>query len=114
MSLNYFIELKNKYEHLIFSIDQTIDIYREMLNFAYKQRLDNINSDPIILNRDISYLLKMIDINKENKMNIINLKKKANEFINQLCVHEFIEDLIDIDPDRSKIINYCKICGYTK
>lgn len=114
MSLDYYLQLKNKYEHLIFSIDQTIDIYKEMLDLAYKERIDNINSVPIVLNRDIAYLLKMIDVNKENKMNIINLKKKVSEFINQICEHDFIEDLIDIDPDRSKIINYCRFCGYTK
>lgn len=114
MSLDYYLQLKNKYDHLIFSIDQTIDIYNEMLNLAYKERVDNINSDPITLNRDISYLLKMIDVNKENKMNILNLKHKLTDFINHECDHEFVEDLIDIDPDRSKIINYCKICGYTK
>jgi hypothetical protein len=26
------------------------------------------------------------------------------------CVHEYIMDLIDIDPDRSKIIFYCNLC----
>ena len=30
------------------------------------------------------------------------------------CNHQWITDLIDIDPDRSKIIVYCEICQITK
>lgn len=29
------------------------------------------------------------------------------------CDHEFVEDLIDIDPDRSKTIKYCANCFFT-
>lgn len=30
------------------------------------------------------------------------------------CVHDFIEDWIDLDPDRSQRIIYCRICEITK
>jgi len=30
------------------------------------------------------------------------------------CEHEFISDLIDIDPDRSKQVVYCKHCHFCK
>ncbi len=33
---------------------------------------------------------------------------------NKMCVHDFIEDWIDIDPDRSQRIVYCRICEMTK
>jgi len=33
---------------------------------------------------------------------------------NKCCDHEFIRDLIDITPDKSKEIIYCILCGYTK
>lgn len=29
------------------------------------------------------------------------------------CIHDFIEDWIDIDPDRSQRIVYCRICEIT-
>lgn len=29
-----------------------------------------------------------------------------------LCIHEFITDLIDLTPDRSDTIAYCKNCMY--
>jgi hypothetical protein len=29
---------------------------------------------------------------------------------NPKCIHEFVTDLIDIDPDRSQMIQYCIKC----
>lgn len=34
----------------------------------------------------------------------------TNETIPDRCSHDFIEDWIDIDPDRSQRIVYCRIC----
>lgn len=31
-----------------------------------------------------------------------------------MCEHEFIQDLIDIDPDKSELIVFCKHCLYEK
>jgi len=41
-------------------------------------------------------------------------KEQTSAKTEEACVHEFEMDLIDIDPDRSMIIHYCKRCGYTK
>ena len=30
------------------------------------------------------------------------------------CIHDFVEDWIDIDPDRSQRIVYCRKCEMTK
>jgi hypothetical protein len=45
------------------------------------------------------------------KVSISSLIK--NNIINQ-CEHEWVKDLIDIDPDRSKEICYCIKCEMTK
>jgi hypothetical protein len=45
------------------------------------------------------------------KNNIIKTKKCK---IQEECKHEWIDDLIDLDPDKSKIIYYCIICLETK
>jgi hypothetical protein len=42
-----------------------------------------------------------------------NIKTVYEKKISELCVHEFEDDLIDIDPDKSVYIRYCKICEYT-
>jgi len=64
---------------------------------------------------------------KSNKNNIINLEpfinnNELNENIktykiiikNNLCEHKWVNDLIDIDPDRSQYICYCCKCELTK
>ncbi len=43
-----------------------------------------------------------------------NELEKVNRQIHKLCDHEWIHDLIDIDPDRSKSICYCAHCYMTK
>ena len=35
-------------------------------------------------------------------------------FCKQTCEHEWIDDLIDIDPDKSKRIFYCQKCYLQK
>lgn len=32
----------------------------------------------------------------------------------ECCIHDWIEDWIDIDPDRSQRIVYCGICEITQ
>ena len=43
--------------------------------------------------------------------NDIFFNKENNECI---CEHEFEKDLIDIDPDTSREIEYCTKCNFTK
>jgi hypothetical protein len=40
--------------------------------------------------------------------------KCTNSECNNKCNHQFVKDLIDINPDYSKEITYCTLCGYTK
>jgi hypothetical protein len=32
-----------------------------------------------------------------------------NEYVSQ-CKHDFVLDLIDVDPDKSSVVEYCKHC----
>ena len=48
----------------------------------------------------------LTDIKKD-----IFFNKENNECI---CEHEFEKDLIDIDPDTSREIEYCTKCSFTK
>jgi hypothetical protein len=50
----------------------------------------------------------------EFKDYIINYKNVIDEQINRFCIHEWVNDLIDITPDRSQYITYCKICEVTQ
>jgi hypothetical protein len=85
MDINYFIFLKKTYEDALKNIEYNIN-ENNTDNKFYKDRKKNF--------------LELIDI--------------CNINIYTLCQHEFEEDWIDIDPDRSKKITYCKFCEFTK
>jgi hypothetical protein len=43
-----------------------------------------------------------------------NYKNIVEDKINNICVHEWIYDDIDIGPESSQRICYCKLCEITK
>jgi hypothetical protein len=45
---------------------------------------------------------------------IRTFKAKLDEHIKCRCEHQWITDLIDIDPDTSREIMYCKFCNIYK
>lgn len=121
MSLNYYLHLKNKLNLLSFSLDEISNIYQEMIDLAsneYSSNPDcrndseNIKNDIII--DDISNFLQMKKMYDKLKNKIQEDKETIQNNIFLRCKHEFVEDTIDIDPDRCKVINYCQYCGITK
>ena len=72
------------------------------------------NSDYSQYNKDINEINQMLNNQNEYIKQIILLNEKVKQKIASLCKHEWIVDSIDIDPDRSKTIEYCKICQITK
>lgn len=58
-------------------------------------------------------LLQNSDLTDE-ELRVRKKSKLSSSNIQDTCVHEWIKDLIDIDPDRSQQITYCKHCEVTK
>lgn len=112
MSLNYYLKIKNQYNLLIFSIDQIIDHYEEIINISYEERMQFEHKQEIT--NIISQFINSKNIYKRHKEHIETEKRIIDNIIFELCKHEYIEDTIDIDPDRSKVVCYCKTCGLTK
>ena len=46
--------------------------------------------------------------------NVTTLSEELDDQIQNCCKHEYIEDLIDIDYDRSIRVVYCQLCEVTK
>ena len=123
MSINYYINLKNKYDLLIFSFNEIINIYEEMIfisdeEYISSNNLNNLNNlneikKDLIIN-DISNFTEMKKTYNKHKEFMLYQKEIINENIKIRCQHNFVEDTIDIDPDRCKVINYCEYCGTTK
>jgi hypothetical protein len=50
----------------------------------------------------------------KEKTDILNLKKYLLDYINIYCCHSFVRDSIDISPEKTIQIVYCKYCHVTK
>jgi len=63
-------------------------------------------------NPHIRQLIKMKKMYfKTEDKNVIEIFDKINSYLSNHCEHTMITDLIDIDPDRSKTIQYCTTCN---
>jgi len=101
MDINYFLSTKEKFEKILSNLNEILEVY-------YEIQLDNddtISYDYI--NHQIEDYEKKIT---ETETNINQLHK----FISLHCDHIFVDDYIDITPDKSERITYCSKCSHTQ
>jgi hypothetical protein len=112
--------------------DILIDIYSDLCRHIeyvkitknkLKEINDNINkldSNYVDLKCDGPLFVEYFDMYRNNDMykkvinNFETLKAEITNNIKNICEHEWIEDDIDISPDRSQRICYCVKCEATK
>lgn len=113
-------------------LDVLLSVYYDTINNIthlqhVRSRLDNIkhkissmdnNYFDVKCNSDLfTNYIEIFDDNDEyTKLidDLESLKSYLEEKIQSICVHDWVEDLIDIDPDRSQYICYCSKCEITK
>jgi len=105
MCIEYYLLCKKKYETLINEISNLIFETEFFLN-ELEELPDCIQENELTLVNDITYY-------KSKLKHYIELKNICINKIRVLCQHEFETDYIDITPERSERITYCKICEYT-
>ena len=105
MCLEYYLYCRKKYEDIINNINEIIYNY-ESLNEKNNMYSINQEQDQINIDENIFFYI-------ERKNKVLELKERCEQKILELCKHDFVEDLVDIAPDRSKYITYCTICEYT-
>jgi hypothetical protein len=69
----------------------------------------------IIIKKQIEEYLYTQDPNRENPI-IDPAKKLLGEIklrLSHFCSHTIVEDMIDVDVDKSKVIHYCSKCETT-
>lgn len=106
MCLDYYLLCRTKYKNIIFKLKDIIENYDDI--FLRTIDLD-INENIIKFDKHIEYKEQILS--QLNSM--IRLKDMCELKIKILCNHEFVNDMIDISPDRTQNIIYCKICEYT-
>ena len=100
--LTILMDMKNHIETQIYCVNSVIN-FKEILNEQktplLKKIIENYNSLELKYTKDVNLLKSfLIEINKQ---------------IKAVCVHEYVEDYVDIDLDTSKKITYCSICDST-
>ena len=94
MNTNFLLNKNNK---------SKFDLIEHKFN-EIKQILNEIKSTSEV---DLILLDGIQDVCENQIKKIVRIKHKI---IQSTCNHEMIEDLIDITPDKSLMIKYCKHC----
>jgi hypothetical protein len=95
MSLEYYLFCRDKYCLILNYLNEIDNILDEKYDGS-----KGLYSDKFFL--------------EKFKSDITKSKLITDKKIFQTCDHEFIDDMIDITPDKSLHIKYCKFCNFTK
>jgi hypothetical protein len=108
MNINYFLLMIKKYDTILNHVNSILEILEDLND-------PNILTKESINNKDYQYIIFNSEMNTqyfiERQNHIIYLKHLCKKYIEKICNHDFILDSIDITPDKSKTISYCKFCG---
>lgn len=107
MDINYFLLCRDKYDEIIDSLDNIIENIDDVNFLTDRYVPDEIINTHVMFTKPIN---NQTEVFLKQKLYIQYLKSECLKQIYLLCEHEFIEDTIDIHPDRSKTIRYCKYC----
>lgn len=102
MSLHYFLSCKRNYIKIIQKLEYIIET------------LDDIDYMTISEFSDICYPKNNKDFFTEKIKYFEDLINNCNNELDHICCHNYVEDTIDITPERSQNITYCTICEIVK
>jgi hypothetical protein len=105
MDINYFLLCRDKYDRILASLDIIFENIDDIHFFTNRYVPEEIVNTHVMFKKPINN-----NVFLQQKDYIQYLKSECLKQIYLLCDHEFIDDTIDIDPDTSKTIRYCKYC----
>jgi hypothetical protein len=117
MSLDYLLNMKSDNDYVCAYLKEIKNNYTNMKEITLFNLIDTsitTNNDYYQYNKSIIEINELLNQHSEHISHLVFLNEKLTKKIVSLCKHEWIEDVIDIDPDRSKTIEYCKTCGTNK
>jgi hypothetical protein len=111
-------------KEILLSIETLIEgllnnIYSAKSNITYVKRAINVlDNNYFIEDKDDVYsqLVNIFDsVTVSNLTNVMTDYKNIVEHkLNNICQHEWFDDNIDITPERSQCITYCRLCEVSK
>ena len=109
MSIFFYIEMKKKTDILIRQIEDSIESYNEIMSCI------NENCEYTYITIELINFYNNLCEDSESQLSIMKDMKVINDdLVYEKCEHNFITDIIDIDPEKDKTICYCTICELTK
>ena len=117
IDVSFLLTLQKKYNSILTHLRDIVDIYDEII--GNPELLLTLHSD-VLSQTDLSTRIDSVQIVEQKKYYLSKIKhisqtiKNVTNDIQQNCVHEFVDDSIDIDCECSQNITYCTICEYTK
>ena len=109
MTFFFNLEMKKKNEQLIKELVQTIESYNDIMSCI------NENCDYNYVTVDLINFYNNLCVECEHQVKTIKeIQKMNNDRVYEKCEHNFITDIIDINPEKDKTICYCTICELNK
>jgi hypothetical protein len=109
MDIFFHNEFKKKNNNLIQQMEESINLYSELLLCINKNCVYNYNTV------DLINFYNNLCVDCEQQLVILKNIQKTNDLqIYELCDHNFITDIIDINSEKEKTICYCTICELSK
>jgi hypothetical protein len=105
--------LRQKYNSLLAHLHEIVDTHDEIIG-THELLLSGA-----LTQSDLSAQIYYAQIIEQKKYYLTEITyitqaiKNVTKDIQQHCLHEFVNDSIDIDCERSQNITYCTICEYT-
>jgi hypothetical protein len=117
MNIDYLLKMKNENDYNVAYLKEINNNFSKMKEETILNLIDtslNVNEDVLQYNKHITEINANLNQQDEHLRQLIFLNEKIRTKLISICNHEWITDYIDIDPDRSQTIEYCKICQTTK
>lgn len=94
--------------NLIIALFETRTLLNEIKSDVKRNNNTYFNQNPEIINR-LNDILTEEGI-KQLSFLLTDYKNYVQYKATECCNHQWIKDTIDIDPDRSQTIVYCRLC----
>jgi hypothetical protein len=117
MNQDYLLKMKHENDYITAYLNEIKEVYIKMKEETIYHLIDtslNVNEETVQYNKNTNEIDTLLNQLNEHLIKIILLNKKINNKLIDICRHDMVTDLIDIDLDTSKTIEYCKNCGFTK
>ena len=117
MSLDYLLKMKSGNDYTIAYLKEINNHHTKMKEETILSLIDtslNVNENVLQYNKHITEINELLNEQIEHIKSLVFSNEKIRSKIISLCKHDWVTDSIDIDPDRSQTIEYCKICQQTK